>query len=188
MRALHLVAGGLLALSSTVQAQATDSGRRALAPQQRARAEARAGRGVGQAPNRLALERRARQALGVAIQRQLKLDDQKMRQLQRTDAKFEAERRALTRDEREARQTLKAAMEDSASGDPSKVDAAMKRMIQVQRRRVDLLETEQNELSSFLTPRQRAQYFAIRERVMRRMLEMELDGPGGGRRGVPPPP
>ena len=129
-------------------------------------------------------------ALGVAVRRQLNLDDQKMRKLEETDAKFEPERRNLTRDEREARQALKAAMEDSASGDQSKIDASMKRVLAIQHRRVELLESEQNDLATFLTPKQRAQYFAIRERVMRRMAEMEQeqDAGGGGRRGVPPPP
>lgn len=186
MRALHLVAGGLFVLTSALGAQGTDSGRRAIAP--RGRAAIRVGRGMGgQAADRVLLEGRARQALGVAVRRQLKLDDQQMRQLQRTDQKFEPERRALTRDERQARQTLKAAMEDSTSAGQPRIDSAMQRMLQVQRRRVELLEAEQKELSGFLTPRQRAQYFAIRERVMRRMLEMQ-EGSGGGRRGVPPPP
>ena len=195
MRALHLVAGGLFFIASTLGAQRADSGRRPLGPRARAEIRAgraaagRAGRGGDQKPNRLLLEGRARQALAVAVQRQLKLDDQKMQKLQQTDAKFDPERRNLTREEREARQTLKAAMEDSTSTDQSKIDASMKRVLAIQHRRVELLEAEQKDLATFLTPKQRAQYFAIRERVMRRMAEMEQDGAdaGGGRRGVPPP-
>jgi len=187
MRALHLVVVGLFVITSALGAQ-RDSGRRALGPRARAEIRAgRAGRAVGQKPNRLLLEGRARQALFGAVQRQLKLDDQKMQKLQQTDAKFDPERRNLTRDEREARQALKAAMEDSTSPDQSKIDASMKRVLAIQHRRVELLEAEQKDLATFLTPKQRAQYFAIRERVMRRMAEMEQDDAGGGRRGVPPP-
>ena len=184
MRAFHLVAGGLFFITSALGAQ-RDSGRRPLG--QRGRAEIRAGR-AGQRPNRLVLEGRARVALAVAVRRQLSLDDQKMQKLKETDAKFDPERRNLTREEREARQTLKAAMEDSTSPDQSKIDASMKRVLAIQHRRVELLEAEQRDLATFLTPKQRAQYFAIRERVMRRMAEMEQDDAGGGRRGVPPPP
>ncbi|HEY7394973.1 MAG TPA: hypothetical protein VH559_09010 [Gemmatimonadaceae bacterium] len=186
MRALHLVAGGLLFITSVLGAQ-RDSGRRGLGPRARAeiRADRAAARAAGQKPNRVALEGRARQALAVAVQRQLRLDDQKMQKLRETDAKFDPERRNLTRDEREARQALKAAMEDSTSADQSKIDASMKRVLAIQHRRVELLEAEQKDLSTFLTPKQRAQYFAIRERVMRRMAEMEQGGAGG--RGVPPP-
>ena len=186
MRVLPLVAGGLFVITSALGAQRADSGRRGLGARA-ARAELRAGRAAGQKPNRRQLEDRARLALGVAVRRQLNLDDQKMRKLQETDAKFEPERRNLTRDEREARQALKSAMEDSASGDQSKIDASMKRVLAIQHRRVELLEAEQKDLATFLTPKQRAQYFAIRERVMRRMAEMEQDDAGGGRRGVPPP-
>ena len=188
MRAVHLVAGGLFFITSALGAQ-RDSGRRGLG--QRARAEIRAGRAAGRAagqkPNRVALEGRARVALEVAVRRQLMLDDQKMQKLKETDAKFDPERRNLTREEREARQTLKAAMEDSTSPDQSKIDESMKRVLAIQHRRVELLEAEQNDLATFLTPKQRAQYFAIRERVMRRMAEMEQDDAGGGRRGGPPP-
>jgi periplasmic protein CpxP/Spy len=188
MRALQLVAGGLFLITSALGAQRADSGRRALGPRVRAEIRAgRAGRAAGQRPNRLLLEGRARQALFVAVQRQLKLDDSKMQKLQQTDAKFDPERRNLTRDEREARQALKAAMEDSTSPDQATIDASMKRVLAIQHRRVELLEAEQNDLATFLTPKQRAQYFAIRERVIRRMAEMEQDDAGGGRRGVPPP-
>ena len=187
MRTLHLVAGGLCVITSALGAQ-RDSGRRPLGPRARAEIRAgRAGRAAGQTPNRQLLEGRARVALRNAVQRQLGLDEPKMQKLQQTDAKFEPERRNLTRDEREARQALKAAMEDSTSPDQSKIDASMKRVLAIQHRRVELLEAEQNDLATFLTPKQRAQYFAIRERVMRRMAEMEQDDAGGGRRGVPPP-
>ncbi|HEY9229109.1 MAG TPA: hypothetical protein VIP11_20830, partial [Gemmatimonadaceae bacterium] len=132
------------------------------------------------------LEGQVRQAMTKAVRTQLKLDDQKMRELQRTDSKYEKRRRQLTADERAARQTLRAAVEDSAATDQSKIEQAMARMIQIQRERVDLLEAEQKEFATFLSPKQRAQYFALRERVARRMLELQQGG--RGRRGGPIPP
>ena len=196
MRATHVVVGALLALSSSaLGAQVRDTtrpGNLRIAPGR--------GRDVApnrpkgdQAPARAVAENRVRQALAAAVRKNLALNDEQMRQLQLTDRKLEAERRSLTFEERVVRQTLRQAIEDSTATDQSKIEASMSRLIQIQRRRIDLLETEQKDLAAFMTPKQRAQYFALRERVMRRMMELEQGGPGGtggrrgsGRRGVPP--
>jgi hypothetical protein len=138
------------------------------------------GRGrVGQPP-RAQLETQIRQRMATVVRRELKLDDRQMRELKRTDDKFEPRRRDLTRDERNMRQTLRLALQDSISGDPAKIEQAMTRMLQIQRERIDLVEAEHKELASFMTPRQRAQYFALREQMMRRLQEL-------GRGGPPPP-
>lgn len=185
MRATKLAVIGLVALTTVAGAQTPDSGvsRRGGPPRQRG----------GGPPGRPALEGRVRQALAEAVKRQLSLDDQQMRQLQRTDEKFDIERRRIGLDEREARQTIRAAIEDSASTDNAKIEAAMRRLLNVQRQRVDLLEAEQKDLSAFLTAKQRAQYFALREQVTRRLMEFQQRGRDGGSggpgtRGRRPPP
>jgi len=115
----------------------------------------------------------------------LNLDDQKMQQLQQTDSKYDRQRRQLNMEERQARLALKASMEDSVGRDQNKISQNLDQLLQAQRRRADLLEAEQKELSSFLTPMQRAQYLSLKEQMMRRMV----DGPnsaGGGRNPLPP--
>lgn len=185
LRARFVALGALIAWSTAMSAQVPDSLRRGGGL-----ARGKGGRGQQQAPGGRGLdgrpmERRVQQAIAQTVRRQLSLDDEKMRQLQRTTEKFENERRLLLRDERDARQTLRLAIEDSTATDQARIEQAMGKMIQIQRKRVDILEVEQKDLATFLTPKQRAQYFALRERITRRLMELEQNGPG--RRGGPPP-
>ncbi|HTJ21848.1 MAG TPA: Spy/CpxP family protein refolding chaperone [Gemmatimonadaceae bacterium] len=141
-------------------------------------------------PRRQALVRQVRQAFARLVRKQLNLTDEQMQSLQRVDTKYEQQRRALLRDERQARLGLQAAMADSATADQSRIARQLDGLIQSQRKRADLLEAEQKELSSFLTPLQRAKYFAVRERLNRRLQELAQGDSAGGRgaraRGTPP--
>ena len=141
----------------------------------------------GQPPaERQLLQRQVRQAFAKAVKRQLNLSDDQMRRLQSVDFKFERQRIALLRDERQARLGLKTAMDDLASVDQAKVDGYLSQLVKAQRTRADLLESEQKELAGFLNPLQRAKYFSMKERLNRRM--QELAQPNGGRGPFEPPP
>jgi hypothetical protein len=141
----------------------------------------------GQPPaERQMLQRQVRQAFAKAVRRQLNLNDDQMRKLQSVDLKYERQRFALLRDERQARVGLKGVMDDSTSVDQAKVDAYLSQLVKAQRTRADLLEGEQKELAGFLSPLQRAKYFAMKERLNRRM--QELAQPNGGRGAPEPPP
>src|SRR4051812_15717246 len=119
--------------------------------------------GRGAPNNRQALQQRIRQAFAGVVRRQLNLNAAQMQTLQRTDQKYEQERRAVVREEREARFNLRAAMQDSTGHpDQDKVAQYLDQLVRGQRRRVDLLESEQKDLATFLTPLQRAQYFALK--------------------------
>ena len=137
-------------------------------------------------PRRQALQKQVRQEFAKVVRRQLNLNDEQMQSLQRVDAKFELERRRLMREERQARVGLAAAMADSASPDQARIGQQLDVLVQAQRKRADLLEAEQKELSSFLTPLQRARYFAVKERLNRRLQQL-VQGDSTGRRGGPPP-
>jgi Spy/CpxP family protein refolding chaperone len=128
-----------------------------------------------------ALIRRIRQAFGGVVRRQLNLDDEKFGQFQRVDQRFQQQRNQLQRGERETRLALKAAMEDTANVDQGKIAQYLNELTQAQRRRTDLLEAEQKELSGFLTPLQRAKLQALREQLNRRVSQMQ-------QQGAPPPP
>jgi hypothetical protein len=106
-----------------------------------------------------------------------------MQSLQRVDAKFEQQRRSLLRAERQARLELRDAMADSTSPDQSRISRQLDVLVQFQRKRADLLEGEQKELSSFLTPLQRARYFAVKERLNRRLQQL-MQSDSTGRRGA----
>jgi hypothetical protein len=138
----------------------------------------------GRAGNRQNLERQVKQTLARRVAQELGLNAEQMASLSRVDAKYNEQRRLLNRDDADVRRLLRSAMLDSANVDQTKVAQHIDRMLQLQRRRVDILEAEQKELGTFLTPMQRAQYMALQERV-RRAIEQRL-GPGRGRPGAPP--
>jgi hypothetical protein len=169
---LWLAAGAILTLAAVAPAQgrgdSARSGARLEAP--RGRSGERQARRNRTPAERQALERRVRQAFAGVVRRQLKLDDQQMRQLQETDTRYERQRRVLNGDERRARLALKASMLDSAR-DQKKIAENIDQLLAAQHRRADLLEAEQKELSNFLTPMQRAQYLSLRERMARRLAE-----------------
>ena len=175
-----------LMLAGSLAAQREPARPRAMRPL------ARAAIGQEQQPNprRQALVRQVRQAFARTVQKQLSLTDEQMQSLQRADGKYEQQRRALLRDERQARLDLRAAMADSTSADQSKIARQLDVLVQGQRKRADLLDSEQKELSSFLTPLQRAKYFAIKERLNRRLQELTQGDSAGrrGGRGTPPEP
>jgi len=167
------------------QAGRTGQGARGAVKQQRQQEKALAG------ANRPALERQVRQAVARVVRQRLNLNDQQMQSLTRVDNKFDVQRRNLLRDERATRQNLKAAMADSVSPDQNKIAQYVDELTQEPHRRADLQAAEQKELSSFLTPMQRAQYLVIKERVTARMLQLQqqtpVDGRGASRSAVPPP-
>jgi hypothetical protein len=190
MRATRpFVIAALLSCASIAGAQVAES----AAPTRVAR---RAQRGAQQQLPRAVpkeqqiLRQRVRQAFAGVVRKQLNLNAAQMQTLQRTDQKYEQQRRAVVLGEREARLGLRSAMEDSTGHpDQDKIAQYLDQLVQGQRRRADLLEAEQKELSGFLSPLQRAQYFALKERLNRKMQELQADSLGGrgGRGGVTPP-
>ena len=174
----------LVAGASSAAAQ-----RPAQRPMQRPRLDAPAP-GLGQQPpgNRAALEQRVRQALARVARQRIKLTDDQMRQLARVDRQFAVQRRDLNRNERDTRLALAAAMRDTASPDQAKISGYIDQLIEAQRKRLDLVAAEQKELSTFMSPLQRAQYQALQERVRRRLEQIRAGGPPAGTPGGPPPP
>jgi len=149
-----------------------------------------AGRGAAQQlppAQRQALARQVRQAFVTVLRQQLKLDNGQVRRLMQTRAEFDRQRRELNQGERQTRVALRAAMEDSAGPDQQKIGQYVDQLVQAQHRRAALLESEQKELSNFLTPLQRAQYLALEERFAKKLLEAGQRG-AGARGGAPPPP
>lgn len=202
MRArISLAVLGLAALAATSQAQAPDSvqparpGGRPMIERMRARAAAREAQGKPPKPfreeapeKRQAAERKIRQAFQGVVRRRLNLDDAKMRRLEETNLKFDQRRRALNVDERQARIALRSAMQDTVTRDEGRISQAIDQLIAAQRRRTDLLADEQKELSSFLTPLQRAQYLSLQEQVNRRLMDAQRGGALGGQPPKKAPP
>lgn len=136
--------------------------------------------------NRAALEARFRQRLGAIVQRRLGLTDEQAQRLRQTNQRFEGQRRELLREERETRQALRRNLAGGGrAANQEEVGRLLDTMLRIHRRRLEIAETEQRELSAFLTPVQRAQYFALQDELRRRMQDVRRRRQGGG--DAPPP-
>ena len=116
-----------------------------------------------------ALERQFRERFAEVVKRRLNLDDTQMQQLGRVNDRFESDRMQLLRNERRARQALRAEVLAGDSANQKKVAGLLDELLTIQRRRLDLTENEQRELATFMTPMQRAKYFAIQDQLRQRL-------------------
>lgn len=138
------------------------------------------------------LEARVRARMTIMLRTQVGLDDEQIRRLQATNRRFEGQRRELFNRERRVRSDLRAALASDSARD-ARIAPLLDMTIQLQRRRLDLLEAEQKELATFLTPTQRARLYGMEEQMRRRMQEMRDARPSdgndnGARRGQPGAP
>jgi hypothetical protein len=173
---------------SAILAVSIASASSSAAAQRPERAQGRAAT-PGQVP---ALERQFRERLADVVQRRLNLNDGQMRQLGQVNDRFERERVRLLRQERQMRQALRAEVLAGDSADQTKVAGLLDQALEIQRQRLDLTQREQRELAGFMTPVQRAQYFAIQDDLRRRLEDVRQQRrPGapavGGRRPPPGP-
>ena len=159
-RMLALLALSVVAMSSAVHAQRPDT------PPAR----------------RQALEQRVRQQMAAVVQKRLGLNADQMRRLGEVNRDMEGERRLFNQQERDARIALRTEVMRGDSANQDRVARYIDQLIDVQRRRIELLAREQRALAAFMSPTQRAQYLAIQDQLRRRMEDMR-----GRRRGGGPP-
>ncbi len=137
--------------------------------------------------DRDSLEARVRQRMASVIQRQVGLTNDQMRQLNATNRRFEGQRRDLVMREREIRMGLRDEIESGDTTRQAQVGRLLDQMLQLQRQRLELVEAEQKELATFMSPLQRARYYGLEEQIRRRVIEMREQGmrnaPGGRRPG-----
>ncbi len=156
-------------------------------------------------PNRANLEQQVQERMAQVTKERLGATDAQMAKLQETNKKFDEKRRLIVDQERDIRMSLRDEMLRPDSARQGQVAALLDRVIKAQRQRVDIQEQEQKELSGFLTPLQRAKYFALEQQIRQRVNQMRqaqqakggrmgrgqgLPGRGAARggRGVQPPP
>lgn len=147
-------------------ADAQRPGRRPLL---RDRAQAQ---GESLAPGRQRLEAEVRRNFARRVQQQVGLSEDQMRRLGPITQRHEQQRRILQVEEREARMTLRQLMLNEQTADPKQVDEQLRRLIDVQKRRAALLESEHRELAQFMNPLQRAKFLAMQDQVRRNLEQM----------------
>jgi periplasmic protein CpxP/Spy len=153
-------------------------------------------------PRRAALERRLREGMGKMVRERLELTDDQFAKMRASNQKFEESRRLLVQQERDVRMGLRDEMLAGPKANQQRVSDLLDRWQRVQRQRMELMESEQKELATFLTPVQRAKFVVLQEQLRRRVEDMrrqQMEGAGppnaaggnrppGGRAARRPPP
>ena len=139
-------------------------------------AGAQPGPGAGMAPpERARVEQQLRQRMGQIVKQRLGLTEQQFQQLNAANRKFDSDRLALLNQERSVRLGIRRQIEAGDKGSSERLSVLMDSTLLLERRRLDLMETEQAELKKFLTPRQRAQYFGLQTQLRNRMEQMRRE-------------
>ena len=146
------------------------------------------GAGGAQSQMRPALEQQLRQRMAQVVRNRLQLDSEQMAQLQNVNSRYAPQIRNLATQERETRQKLRQQM---TAPTPSQDDVGrlLDDLLRLQRQRATLLESEQKDLSAFLTPIQRARYMGLQAQIKRRAEQLRRQnalGAGRGARKRPP--
>ena len=121
---------------------------------------------------RARLEGQLRQRFAVLVRNRVGLSDDQMMRLRPVTQKYEQQRRQLQMEERDTRVSLRTSLQAGESADATRVDQMLQRMVDIQKRRVAILETEQRDLATIMTPVQRARYMALQEQIRRRLEQM----------------
>lgn len=135
--------------------------------------------------DRASLEREFRVRLEAMLKERLSLSDAQLTFLRDVNNRLDGERRALFREERAVRSEMREALragDDQATQD--RVAGLLERARLVQRKRLDLVDTEQRELATMLTPVQRAKYLGLQEQLRRRAEDMQRRAEGDTVPGV----
>ena len=140
---------------------------------------------------RAAMERLLQARINNVIRQQLALNDEQFGKLQDVANHIEDDRRTLRTDELTTRFALRQELLAGDRVNETRVGELLDKLPKFERHRVELFEQEQRELSKFLSPSQRARYFALQDELRRNMQEMQrrrigLDGAPPDSAGGPP--
>ena len=140
---------------------------------------------------RAAMERLLQARINNVIRQRLALNDEQFGKLQEVASHTEDDRRTLRTDELTTRFALRQELLAGDRVNENRVGELLDKLPKFERRRVELIEQEQRELSKFLSPSQRARYFALQDELRRNMQDMQrrrigLDGAPPDSAGGPP--
>lgn len=174
MRHRHRLAGGLLLLAILGPVSAGAQGGPPVPPPGSPR-----GARVDDA-RRDELEKRFRERLESIVKQRLELSDEQHARLRDVASRTEEARRALRREEYAARTAMRRELLAGSRANDARVADLLDAMPGLERRRLELMEQEQRELAKFLSPIQRARYFALQDELRRGMQELQRRRLSGG--------
>jgi hypothetical protein len=131
------------------------------------------------------LEGEIRRTFARAVRERVGLSEDQMRRLAPLTERHEQQRRTLQQEERRARVALQTQLRSEAP-DTAAVSRLLDTLLDVQRRRMQMIEGEHRDLATVMTPVQRARYLGLQEQVRRRMEQMRQGPPPGGADGDRP--
>ena len=191
--ALLVAAAAIFAsASSAAVARAQTETTAAKAPLRGRGLGGRAARGLpprqGAGPKRQELQNAVRKRFAQVVRTRLNLTDEQAQRLNAADQRFQRQRNQIGQEERASRQALAAALADSSGGqDEAKISQYMDQLVQAQHKRADLLEQEQKELGTFLSPVQRAKFLGLREQLNATVKQMRQENRRAAKGVVKPP-
>ena len=146
------------------------------------------------------LEKQFEERIDAIVKQRLRLSDDQQVKLREVASRTEESRRVLRREEFVLRTSLREEMEAGDKADEAKVGELLEQIPRLERRKLELMESEQRDLAKFLSPTQRARYFGLQDELRRGMQELQrrrmgindstvgpTDSRGFRRRGPPPP-
>ncbi|HEY5086891.1 MAG TPA: hypothetical protein VII66_05950 [Gemmatimonadaceae bacterium] len=129
-------------------------------------------------PRRQALEKEFRQRSEQVVREKLNLNDDQVARLRSVNANIGVQRNVLVQQERSVRSDLRDEMAKGSGADQNRVAQLMAQAHDLQGRRFALQQTEQQQLSGFMTPVQVAQYVGLQAQIRQRMREMQQNQNG----------
>jgi hypothetical protein len=118
------------------------------------------------------LEQRIRIQFERIVRRRLQLTDDQLTRLRETNRRFAPQRQVLAARERTIRQAIRAELRPGVATDEHHVGVLMDSLFALQHERLDMVQSEQRDLATFLTPSQRVRYYALQEQLRRRVEAM----------------
>lgn len=143
-----------------------------------------AGQGGGDDLDRAgALRRRIEERFTARVKEELGLNDAQAARLRETVGQYFLQRRGLEQDERRLRLALSGQLRPGVAADKDSVAKLTNGLVDLKIRYAQTYRDEMHDLSAFLDPVQRAQFFILRERLLERVREVldrrGVGGPGG---------
>jgi Spy/CpxP family protein refolding chaperone len=131
---------------------------------------------LAQAPpddlSRDALRRQIEDRFSARVQEELGLTNDQAAKMRVTAATYFAKRRSLEQDERRFRQALAGQLRPGVAADQDSVSKLLEGMLQVRERYLQTFRDELKDMSGYLSPVQRAQYYMLRERLLERVRQV----------------
>ncbi len=137
-------------------------------------------------PARIQLERRLQERINQVVRKRLALTDDQFSRLQETASRIEDARRELRNDEMTTRFAMRQELLAGDRANEARVAELLDRLPRLERRRLDLMDQEQRELSKFLSATQRARYLGLQDELRRSMQDLQRRRMDGDSAAGPP--